>query len=186
MAYSVNTAIVPVSRGEAVATEVSLAAAAARKKRQKKTNDLRRKALSEGDRGYSYVQFHYANGGVTSYKTLSKNVRTMLLPTPKEDKGKGGIVVRVDKNGKVLGNADNHKLKSFRVSFGKTQKKDKKTGKNRLVQSYHTVAIPDDCDLTDILHWVDKWGKRPAIIKYGDQTIVISADRAKKGAGAVG
>jgi hypothetical protein len=185
MAYSANTAIVLVSKDEVVAKEESLDKAAKARKRKKAANNLKKKTVSEADAGYSYISFLFANGGVTNYKANTKSVRTMLLPTPKPEKG-SDITIRVDKGGGIIGNADSYKLMSIKVSFGKTQKKNKKTGKNRLVQSYKTVSVPEKATLTDVLHWISKWGKKPAIVRFKQQVVVISADRAKKSAGAVG
>jgi hypothetical protein len=185
MAYSENTAIVPVPKGEAVSKDLTLAEAVAKKKRNKAASKLKRKGIAESDAGYSYISFHFANGGTTTYKANTKSVRTMLLPTPKPDKGKA-INVRVDAAGKVIGNADVYKLMPIQVSFGKSQKKNKKTGKNRLVQSYKTVSVPAHATLTDVAHWLGKWGKKPAILRFKGQVVVIDPDRAKKGAGAVG
>jgi hypothetical protein len=137
MAYSANTAIVPVSKDEVVAKEESLDKAAKARKRKKAANNLKKKTVSEADAGYSYISFLFANGGVTNYKANTKSVRTMLLPTPKPEKG-SDITIRVDKSGGIIGNADSYKLMPIKVSFGKTQKKNKKTNKNRLVQSYRT------------------------------------------------
>lgn len=184
MSYSVNTAIVPVSKEEVIAKESSLADAAKKKQRQKGAAKLKKKALSESDAGFSYVSFHFANGGITSYKANTKSVRTMLLPTPKPTKGKE-INIRVTTNGKILGNAESYKLKSIQVSYGKGLKLNKKTKKNRLVQAYKTVSVPEKATLMDVLHWISKWGKKPAIVRYGQQVVVLDADRAKKGAGAV-
>jgi hypothetical protein len=184
MAYSVNTAIVPVKKGDTVNKEVSLAEAARRKKAAKARGRLEKRRIADGDRGFGYASFHYANGNVATIRATNKSIRTMLLPTPKAAKGKD-ITVTTGAKGGVRGDKRGGATKPIQVSFGKTNRKSKKDGKNHLVQSWKELSVPTDATLTDILHWVSHWKKQPAIVRYGTQDVVLDFDRARKGAGAV-
>jgi hypothetical protein len=171
-----NKAIVAPKKGTKVQPAESLEAAAKKLKRNSATVRQKQKKLAEGDAGRAQFAFFYADGRTKFLKTTALNVRTMLLPEVVD----GHVMVE---GKRVAGTRFDLHTKPVRVSFGRKSVTVK--GKKKLTQAWKQVPVPLDATFLDIVHWVKAWKKKPALIRYGRQDLVMDAKRARSGAGAV-
>jgi hypothetical protein len=171
-----NKAITAPSKGTKVQKPEALDVAAKKLKRNSANVKRKQQKIAEGDAGKQLFAFFYADGKVKSLRTSALNVRTMLLPVPAD-----GFVTT---NGKrVTANRYDLHTKPFKVSYGRKSVTVK--GKKKLVQSWKTLPAPSDATFLDIMHACKNFKKMPALVRFGQQELVLDGKRARAAAGAV-
>jgi hypothetical protein len=180
MATKAPKAITSPKAGTKPSEPLSLEAAAKKATQKSKLVKRKQQELKDGDSGLIYVPFYYADGRTTSVRVRSASVRQMLIPTPTD----GDVVVH---GNHVAGAQVGKATKPIRLSYGRKRIKRKVNGKekNRLEQAWKELSVPQDANLIDIMHWVKQFKKKPGLLRYGKQVVVLSSAVARSGAGAV-
>jgi sugar diacid utilization regulator len=151
-----------------------------KKKRQAAQTKRKQQAIKEGDSGFILVPFYYADGRTAAIRVNAATQRLMLI-----DKQKDGDVKA---EGDTVSGYKQNDTKQIQVSFGrakKTVKSGKYKGKTRLVQAYKALSVPKNATKLDILFWIKSFGKKPGLVRIGQETFVLDSKRARASAGAI-